>query len=485
MFRLSPLIAALAALSLLSLFSLSGCANAIARHVVRAPNHAWADRLPLQTSVPATLGMSLAEAVSVRRITVASGALSLRAVVVEPTDAPWMPWTLRDEEVWCHAWPMTRVLPPIGTIVLLHGLGGSSELTSPHAACFANAGFRCILLDLRGHGESTGKAVSFGRHEAADVREALQRLAATGALKPPVAVVGCSLGGSVALMTAAAMSSASQGVGHAEDPVLAGIVAIAPFARLRDVAPFFAKRFVGWLNWVTTDALVDRVVEAIGRAADFSPEADSPLAWAHQVRQPVLLIHGVDDDLVPATQSALLAPALAGPVQRVLIPGQEHIRTVLDPGLTMPAMLAWVERLMTPDAYRALDGPLLGWVGDAQAPVRATWAWRATPADRTAMWPRPAGKRNVRTWVRIPPAWLGRDLIFDLGTIEGDDQTWCSGQRLGGGRQTVGMQLFRRYVVPGWLTTPTLEFTIQITASRPDAGIRWAAGGTALLKLSN
>ena len=461
---------------------LSGCADSIARRVVRAPNAAWADRLPLQTTIPAMLDMTASEVVSVQRIPVACGAVSLRAVVVEPSDAPWQPIAIRDAPQWTPAWRSTKRLQPLGTVLIVHGLNGSSEWTAPHAACLANAGFRCILIDLRGHGESTGSTISFGKYESADIREALVRLRATGTLAGPVILMGCSLGGSVAIMAAT------------EPTPVAAVIAIAPFAHVGDVAPHFAHRFAGWLTLLITDGLTRNTIAAMGRRGDFDPLADSPLAWAPRVHVPVLLIHGENDDLVPAEQSAQLAKALGGDVTRVVIPSQEHIATVLEPSLTMPTILPWLERHVATNAYSAVQGPLVGWLGtpdSAHQEWTATWAWRGSSTvtrttDYKASWPRPAGGRNVRTWARLPMAWLGHEVTYDLGNIDGADETWCGPVRLGGYAAIPDgfPPVFRRYTIPGWLTTPTVEITIHLTTTKDGAGIRWTAGGAALLRLS-
>lgn len=452
---------------LVPLVTLASCAGPIAARVVRAPNHAIAGSLPAQTTAPQALGGALSAGVGVRRVPVDGGRISLRAVVIEPADEPFAPDGAEAEQ-WRRLPPIT-VRRPLGTVVVLHGLWGSAEITAPHGACLANAGFRCVLIDLRGHGESTGATISFGKHEADDLRDVLRILRADGTISGPTALVGFSYGASVALM------AAGQGIG------VRGVAAVAPFARLRDVAPNFARAFVGWLAWFATEGLADRVVARAGELGGFDPLADSPLAAAPAVRMPVLLVHGEKDTLVPPEQSALLDATLGGPHRRVLVPGQDHIEEVLDPGLSLPALLPWLERLLAPDAYRSVDGPLVGWTGEVLAPLSAAWAWRSAPADRTADWPRPAGGRNVRTWATVPPAWIGRDLELLLGTVTRADETYAGGVRIGG-IDVVGLPVCRVHRVPGWLVGAHVEFTVRVLADKPGDGIRWAGGGTALLR---
>ena len=453
---------------------LTGCAGTLAARVVRAPNQASAGEFPARTSVPS--GLPQDGSIMARRIAVDSGSTSIRAIIVEPTTEPRYSYELMSgDTIWVGERPPVTLRAPLGTVVMLHGLWGRSEQLQAHALALANAGFRCVLLDLRGHGESTGATVSFGRQEARDVNEALGRLRAAGVLTGRVALFGCSYGGSVALMAAAAEAPG----------FIAGVVAVAPFARLREVAPNFADRFVPWwAGWLVTRGLVDRVVVAMGEQAGFDPERDSPLAAAPQVRCPVLLLHGAEDDLVPPAQSALLAAALGGPVRCMLIPGQEHIREVIDPGLSLPLALPWLGQLLAPGAFVCTDGPLLGWVGEPLASVQASWAWRVSPVDRTSDWPRPAGGRNLRTWVELPLAWLGRDLQVDLGTVTGADRTWYEDIEIGHTPDLLpNLQLFRRHVIPGWANWRGRgELTVRLETRVEGHGIRWANGGVGLVQ---
>ena len=456
------------------LFALTACSGPIASRVVRAPNHALASRLPLQTTVPLSFGgadQAADQGVRVQRVPVDGGRISLRVVVIEP-GAPFV--ATRD------AWGITRrawaapFAPPLGTVVLLHGLWGDIDAMADHAAALANAGFRCVLVDLRGHGESTGGTISFGKHEADDVRALLRALRANGTLSGKVALLGFSYGASVALMVAA------------HDAPITTVVAVAPFARLRDVAGNFATRFAGWLSWFVTDSLTDAVIAKAGTKGGFDPEADSPLASAPRIQVPVLFLHSDHDDLVPGEQSARLAAAMPGPHRRVVIAGPDHIQEVLTPALSLPIAIPWLVDHLAPGSVVGLTGPLVGWVGPRDAPLQATWNFRHGPSDLNAGWSRPAGTRQVRTWFRVPAAWLGRDLQLDLGTVDGADETWLGPVRLGGReeRGPLPLPLFRRYRIPAWAVGGMNELTISVTNPQPERGIAWAGGGMPLLRIA-
>ena len=82
---------------------------------------------------------------------------------------------------------------PRGTVILLHGYGLAQFSMAPWALRLAEEGWRCVLVDLRGHGKSTGKEIYFGTHETNDLSRLLDRMQADGELKGPVAAMGESV----------------------------------------------------------------------------------------------------------------------------------------------------------------------------------------------------------------------------------------------------------------------------------------------------
>jgi len=85
------------------------------------------------------------------------------------------------------------------TVLLLHGYGVAQFAMSPWALRLAQDGWRCVLVDLRGHGKSTGKRIYFGTQEARDLSQLLDTLAHDGQLATPVAAVGESYGAALAV----------------------------------------------------------------------------------------------------------------------------------------------------------------------------------------------------------------------------------------------------------------------------------------------
>lgn len=85
---------------------------------------------------------------------------------------------------------------PIGGVVVVHGHGGSKEGSLGLAAHLAVSRFAALAIDLRGHGEHPSP---LGTGVLGDVDAATSFVRRYG----PVAVVGKSLGGNLALMSAA------------------------------------------------------------------------------------------------------------------------------------------------------------------------------------------------------------------------------------------------------------------------------------------
>ncbi len=88
------------------------------------------------------------------------------------------------------------------TVVLLHAGGERRDVWTPVAAHLAAAGVRSIAVDQRGHGETGGSA-----DRLSDLVDDLRALLAH--LASPVVLVGCSLGGFVALLASARRPSSA------------------------------------------------------------------------------------------------------------------------------------------------------------------------------------------------------------------------------------------------------------------------------------
>jgi len=222
------------------------------------------------------------------------------SVTIRPA-RPVQELELDGQGVKLRAWWFHGDGPRRGTVVYLHGVAdnrGSSVSVADH---LVPRGFDVLAYDSRAHGDSTGDACTYGFHEKHDLIRVLDGIDAK-----PIVLLGSSLGGAVALQTAAI------------DDRVAGVVAVATFSDLRTVAferaPFFASK-----------RNVEDAFKLAEREADFRVDEVSPVAAAARIRVPVFLIHGGDDRETPPDHSRRVRAALLHSLTRfLLVPGSGH-----------------------------------------------------------------------------------------------------------------------------------------------------------------
>jgi uncharacterized protein len=88
---------------------------------------------------------------------------------------------------------------PRAVIVLMHGIRANRVQMLDRARFPHRAGYAVLLYDSRAHGESTGRAITFGYLESRDARIAIE-LARSLAQTRLAAVIGVSLGAAAAIL---------------------------------------------------------------------------------------------------------------------------------------------------------------------------------------------------------------------------------------------------------------------------------------------
>jgi uncharacterized protein len=84
-------------------------------------------------------------------------------------------------------------------VLLLHSIRADRASMVPRAKLLSSHGFSVLLIDLQGHGETPGAAITLGARESADVRAALDWIKSTAPMRR-IGVIGCSLGGAAVLL---------------------------------------------------------------------------------------------------------------------------------------------------------------------------------------------------------------------------------------------------------------------------------------------
>ena len=204
--------------------------------------------------------------------------------------------------------------PTKGTIFLLHGLNDTKEFVTYEFYSFGIAcqGYRVVLVDLRGHGRSTGDRIAYGAYEAHDLVQVLTVLQAQGLIVGNVGVVGISYGAAVGICWA--------GI----DSRVKAVVAMEPFSSLRDAAFDAGQDMLIGLPRIFTRHDLNDITNQIGQIDGFDPDRQSPLYAISHMTTPVLLIHGKQDTFLHPQHSIRLHQADPDHSELILVSGADH-----------------------------------------------------------------------------------------------------------------------------------------------------------------
>ena len=203
-------------------------------------------------------------------------------------------------------------------VIICHGLGASKSDFAELGAYLSQRGFQALLFDWRAHGESGGKACSFGYRERLDLLAALDLIEKKEGVDPRrIGVYGFSLGGAVAIMTAA------------ECQKIRAIVADSAFSSMDEEATHVLTQIYHYprFPFLTAGKLIFRLLLGVG-LEDISPMS----AIGKLSPRPILLIAGVGDETIPDTHAGYLYEAAGHPKELWLIQGAIHGGTLAAAG---------------------------------------------------------------------------------------------------------------------------------------------------------
>jgi pimeloyl-ACP methyl ester carboxylesterase len=194
--------------------------------------------------------------------------------------------------------------PVKGTVLVVHGIYGRSFTMLHTAHRLAGAGYRAVLVDLRGHGRSTGEFLTYGTQEARDLSQVLDAVYQRGLATGPIGVYGVSYGATTSIHLASI------------DSRVGAVVAVQPFSMVRPELEHFGS--------IVPQSTFDAAFDRAGHEAGFNPVYSDAAEAIARVHAPVLLMHGTDDWIVPYWNSLLLREKSAAVCQLIDFPGRGH-----------------------------------------------------------------------------------------------------------------------------------------------------------------
>ncbi len=175
-------------------------------------------------------------------------------------------------------------------VILLHGYPAEKADMLPVAAAL-QPHFATLLVDMRYFGKSEGRATTLGFRERHDLKRTIDFMTERGFRS--IGVFGFSLGGAVAIMTAA------------EDPRIRAVATYAAFSDLKTLGYEIYSPL-----WVLKYPFVELMILWAWLFLGGDVTTPSPEKAAHTLSIPVLLIHSREDEQISFRHAERLQRAL-------------------------------------------------------------------------------------------------------------------------------------------------------------------------------
>lgn len=229
------------------------------------------------------------------------------------------------------AW-LFRGRDDLPSVVLLHGKGGTRSACLPLAERLVGAGYTCLAVTMRGHGDSSGEIFDFGRSEALDVVAAVEFFEA---LRPGGCIVvrGASLGAAAAVFAASRLGER-----------VSGYVLECLYRDLGSAALSRTRLYLPPL----LDLIAYKGMELVAPWILRAPDEIAPIRAIRCIPQgvPVLLLVGGKDEQTTADEARDLYDQIRSHGELVIVPDGSHDHLMFAaPALYTKTVLGFLERV--------------------------------------------------------------------------------------------------------------------------------------------
>jgi alpha-beta hydrolase superfamily lysophospholipase len=257
-----------------------------------------------------------------------------------------------------------------GTVVIVHGLGEHSGRYVHVGKFFAEAGFRAVAFDLRGHGHSSGRPVAIKHYGelANDVESVLNRFGSKRNF-----LFGHSLGGQLVLWAAQRLTLN-----------LAGVISSAPWLALAFPPPKWQVTLAQKLNRrlpglrfpteidhkkLSRDQAHLDSLEDLNRTHDFitvrmfmeATNAANEVIQAKEIPVPILIVHGGNDQVTSIDATKWFFGNLKNSAKKLAVyPGLCHeLHNEPEREKVLADYVTWMNEVLSEEPVHAESGASL------------------------------------------------------------------------------------------------------------------------------
>ncbi len=225
-----------------------------------------------------------------------------------------------DDKVIIHAWWIEAKAEGTNTpkraFILVHGRNSNKKALIRFASLFVSKGISTLLIDLRGHGESTDSFVTFGDKERYDVLGAVDYLFTKGyGPDDKIGLLGLSMGATTSFLAAMDLNAEKDGsvdvlIFDSGIPDVPASIVFNSKKAVGDAAPFLLPGAL--------------VVARLRSGANFKD--GNPIAHTDKINIPILFIIHEMDELIAYDEQKKLFEEYSGPKQILEFEGLGHHR---------------------------------------------------------------------------------------------------------------------------------------------------------------
>lgn len=220
---------------------------------------------------------------------------------------------------------------PRGTVFVLHGIRDRKDSVLGFGKLLAAGGYRAVLVDLRGHGRSSGDWLTYGVVESRDLKQLAEWLERERLLASPLGAYGASYGGAVALQWAAL------------DPRVRAVVTVATFASAREEVSDYIRSLAP--RGLPPEVTIGQAFRKATLLTSAPLDRANPVEAIQKTQAACLLLHGKADARIPVRHALELSAAGRGHSRLLVLEGEDHDTIFADrQGVIARETLAWFDR---------------------------------------------------------------------------------------------------------------------------------------------